>query len=159
MKIRKKKYATQEQINKVKELVEGGSQIRQACETVGVSYWLLFRDGYAQKIMKEKRNEKGKIACELYKSDYTVSQISKKVHMTYVQVRNILVREKILKPRKINKMNFDSVAMICKSWAYHLTELYCIEHPSARDYFNEIWLAKTIFLIDEFRKAEEGGRR
>ena len=43
----------------------------------------------------------------------------------------------------------------CRKWAKIETISYCEQYPQAKEYFGEIWLAKTIYLLDEIIGDED----
>ena len=43
----------------------------------------------------------------------------------------------------------------CRKWAKIETISYCEQHSEAKEYFAEIWLAKTIYLLDEICEDED----
>ena len=43
----------------------------------------------------------------------------------------------------------------CRKWAKIETINLCEQHSEAKEYFAEIWLAKTIFLLDEIIGDED----
>lgn len=55
---------------------------------------------------------------------------------------------------KIRNFNVsdESLEGLCRKWAYYKTKNYIEQHPSARIYFSYIWLAKTIWLMEEYYK-------
>lgn len=92
---------------------------------------------------------------ELAKQGYSLSQISKKYNVSrafvYSRVKDYLLNKKgesILKSKK-NIRTFEQRCGYARRWAYAKTKLICEQYKDAIPYFSVIWLAETLWLLDE----------
>ena len=76
--------------------------------------------------------------------------------MTDEQVRKELEKLKHRKKDWFGRQYFAiKWATKCRKWAKIKTINLCEQYPQAKEYFGEIWLAKTIYLLDEICGDED----
>ncbi|MFN3605506.1 MAG: helix-turn-helix domain-containing protein [Leptonema sp. (in: bacteria)] len=91
---------------------------------------------------------------ERFKRGEKVNQIAQSLNISSASVRNIIRPFVEKKDSEYKFKSFDEMVKYARRWAYLHVKNLCKVSKEAKNYFGEIWLAKTIFYLDEIMKKK-----